>query len=160
MKIQQPQTPFNILLADDDMDDRFFFTKAVKEITFFTNLVTVNNGEQLMEYLLINDAQLPHVLFLDLSMPRKTGFECLAEIKEHSKLKHLPVIMYTTSYTRSIDFEDKLINTLSNMGAKEYIRKPADFEILKQVIHNTLIKVLQESDFEQKKISLHKIATL
>lgn len=148
---EQSKTPFNILLADDDMDDRFFFAKALKEITVSTNLITVNNGEQLMDYLLTNEAQLPHVLFLDLSMPRKTGFECLAEIKENTKLKNLPVVMYTTSYTRSIDFEDNLKKTLSKMGAQDYIRKPDDFEVLKKTIHQALLKVIQEIEFEHQK---------
>ena len=152
MNNNQPHAPFNILLADDDMDDRFFFTKALKELTVATQLVTVNNGEQLMEYLHLNTANLPHVLFLDLSMPRKTGFECLAEIKEHELLKNLPVVMYTTSYTRSLDFEDKLKNTLSKMGAKDYIRKPGDFEILKQVIHEALLKVIAEIELEHKEL--------
>lgn len=151
MIIEQSKTPFNILLADDDMDDRFFFAKALKEITVSTNLITVNNGEQLMDYLLTNEAQLPHVLFLDLSMPRKTGFECLAEIKENTKLKNLPVVMYTTSYTRSIDFEDNLKKTLSKMGAQDYIRKPDDFEVLKKTIHQALLKVIQEIEFEHQK---------
>ncbi len=150
MKSNQPQIPFNILLADDDMDDRLFFAKALKEITVFTNLVTVNNGDELMDYLFKNETQLPHVLFLDLSMPRKTGFECLAEIKENYNLKKLPVVMYTTSYTKSIDFEDNLKSTLHRMGAQNYIRKPGDFKVLKQVIHEALIKVIQETNFEQQ----------
>lgn len=150
MKNNQTKLPFNILLADDDMDDRFFFAKALKEITVSTNLLTVNNGEQLMDYLAANETQLPHVLFLDLSMPRKTGFECLSEIKQNEKLKDLPVVMYTTSFTRSIDFEDNLKKTLNKMGAQAYIRKPGDFEVLKQVIHQALLKVIQEIEFEQQ----------
>jgi CheY-like chemotaxis protein len=117
-------------------------------MTVFTNLVTVNNGEELMDYLFKHETQLPHVLFLDLSMPRKTGFECLAEIKENNNLKKMPVVMYTTSYTKSIDFEDKLKNTLNRMGAHNYIRKPGDFKVLKQVIHEALVKVIQEIDFK------------
>ena len=148
MKINQQGTPLNILLADDDTDDRSFFDKALKEIPIASVLVTVNNGEQLMEYLIENADKLPDVLFLDLSMPRKTGFECLAEIKENEKLKSLPVVMYTTSYTRSIDFEDNLKNTLNRMGAQDYIRKPADFEVLKQVIHEALIKLIEEIEFD------------
>ncbi len=150
MNNNYPNASFNILLADDDMDDRFFFAKALKEITVATQLVTVNNGEELMDYLHVNATNLPHVLFLDLSMPHKTGFECLAEIKENELLKNLPVVMYTTSYTRSLDFEDNLKNTLHKMGAKEYIRKPGDFEVLKQVIHKALLKVIAETETEQQ----------
>jgi CheY-like chemotaxis protein len=138
MNVNQQSLPFNILLADDDLDDRNFFDKALSELTIATTLSTVNNGEELMEYLTENADLLPDVLFLDLSMPRKTGFECLSEIKENEKLKKLPVIMFTTSYTRGYDLEDNLRGTLLRMGAQDYIRKPAGFEELKQVIQQAL----------------------
>ena len=141
MTVDQNNVPLHILLADDDMDDRTFFDKALSEIPITTKLSTVNNGEQLMDWLFGNADRLPDVLFLDLSMPRKTGFECLAEIKENEKLRSLTVIMLTTSFTRGIDLEDNLISTLSKMGAEAYIRKPIEFSVLKQVIHQTLIKV-------------------
>jgi CheY-like chemotaxis protein len=147
MKDNQQHAPLHILLADDDVDDRFFFDKALKEIPIYTDLVTVYNGEQLMKYLGENTDNLPDLLFLDLSMPRKTGFECLSEIKENMKLKDLPVIMFTTSFTRGIDFEENLKNTLYRMGAMDYIRKPGDFKELKQVIHQTLRSVLVKEPF-------------
>jgi len=144
MIANQQHPSLNILLADDDIDDRFFFDKALQEIPLATSLSTVNNGEQLMNYLVENYGNLPDVLFLDLSMPRKTGFECLAEIKENALLKELPVIKFTTSFTRGIDFEENLINTLSRMGAQDYIRKPADFDDLKQVIQRALTGVIEK----------------
>jgi CheY-like chemotaxis protein len=147
MKDNKQHAPLQILLADDDIDDRFFFDKALQEIPIETALVTVYNGEQLMNYLGENTENLPDLLFLDLSMPRKTGFECLSEIKENIKLKDLPVVMFTTSFTRGIDFEDNLKNTLSRMGAMDYIRKPGDFEELKQVIHQALISLLEKEQF-------------
>ena len=144
MKLKQQGTPLNIMLADDDRDDRFFFTKALKEIPIATHLTTVNDGEQLMDYLSENSVHLPDVLFLDLSMPRKTGFECLSEIKENKKLKELPVIMFSTSYTRGIDLEHNLKNTLLKMGAQDYIRKGSDYSHLKQTIHHVLIKEMEK----------------
>jgi CheY-like chemotaxis protein len=137
-------TTLTILLADDDIDDRSFFENALKEIPIRTSLKTVTNGEQLMEYLADHLEDLPDVVFLDLSMPRKTGFECLIEIKEDEKLEHIPVIMFSTSFTHGIDLENNLINTLSKMGALDYIRKPSDFEKLKQIIHQSLIKVIEK----------------
>jgi CheY-like chemotaxis protein len=146
MEVNQQDNPLNILLADDDMDDRFFFEKALKEIDIVSALIIVNNGEQLMEYLLENTDQLPDVLFLDLSMPRKTGFECLAEIKENEKLKALKVIMFTTSFTRGFDLEVNLRSTLLRMGAQDYIRKPAGFEELKQAIEQALSGIPLKKD--------------
>ncbi|MBK7558890.1 MAG: response regulator [Chitinophagaceae bacterium] len=144
MNTNQVQVPLKILLADDDMDDRIFFDKALQEIPVDTTLHTVNNGEELMKYLTENEDRLPDVLFLDLSMPRKTGFECLAEIKENEKLKTLTVIMFTTSFTRGIELEDNLKTTLSRMGAQEYIRKPGDFAEYRTVIQDALTRVKEK----------------
>lgn len=143
MKITQQYVPLNILLADDDIDDRSFFEKAISEMPMPAILKTFNNGEQLMDYLAENATNLPDMLFLDLSMPRKTGFECLAEIKESIILKNIPVVMLTTSYTRGLDLEDNLKTTLLRMGAYDYIRKPIDFEELKTVVHQTLARLTQ-----------------
>lgn len=145
MKVNQPNISLHILLADDDMDDRNFFDKALKEIPVPTTLTIVNNGEELMKWLFENENQLPDVLFLDLSMPRKTGFECLAEIKENEKLKELTVIMLTTSFTRGIDLEDNLKTTLIKMGAASYIRKPVQFSELIRAIHEVLITMEEKA---------------
>ncbi len=146
MKNNSQSIPINILLADDDLDDRNFFEKALSELPVAVTLSTVNNGEQLMEYLLENADQLPDVLFLDLSMPRKTGFECLAEIKENEKLNNLTVIMFTTSFTRGAELEENLKSTLIKMGAADYIRKPGDFNELKMVIQQTLDYIITKND--------------
>lgn len=133
--------PLKILLADDDADDRFLFTKALTEISIPTHLHTVHDGEQLMNYLHENSDNLPDITFLDLSMPRKTGFECLTEITESIKLKDLLVVVFTTSLPKNIQFEQSLIKMLSNIGAQEYIRKPGNFKQLKQIILRKLIKL-------------------
>lgn len=128
----------NILLADDDIDDRIFFNKAIKEIPISTHLTTVHDGEELMKYLEKNLKNLPDILFLDLSMPRKNGFECLYEIKENEKLKHMPVVMFSTSFQNSNNYEQRIIETLKRIGAQDYIRKPSGFAMLKDAIHNIL----------------------
>src|ERR1035437_1105930 len=93
MKFKQ----LNVLLADDDKDDRFFFKMALKEVTIPTQLETVTDGEILMDYLAENADRLPDVLFLDHNMPRKNGAECLLEIKLIPELKALPIVIYSTS---------------------------------------------------------------
>ena len=122
----------NILLADDDQDDCYFFDKALMELSVSSHLTIVNDGEQLMQLLLNETVELPDVLFLDINMPRKTGTDCLAEIKQHERLKDLPVVMFSTS-----NAWDK-INMLFKTGANVYIHKPNDFTQLKQVIHHAL----------------------
>jgi CheY-like chemotaxis protein len=141
MTTESAMITHHIILADDDIDDRFFFEKALKEIPIPNRLTTVRDGEELMNYLHANPNQLPDVLFLDLSMPRKTGFECLTEIKEDEKLKHIPVIMLSTSFPRDNKYEQNIINMLYTIGAMDYIRKPGDYQKLKEVIQTALIKV-------------------
>ena len=134
----------NILFADDDKDDRFLFEQALKGIPIDTHLTTVFDGEQLMKYLSEHYEELPDLLFLDLSMPRKSGLECLSEIKKDEKLKGLPVVLFSTSFSKDSKYEDTLKNNISEIGAYDYIRKPADFEELKKVIHTTLIKAVEK----------------
>ncbi|NWJ50663.1 MAG: response regulator [Bacteroidetes bacterium] len=136
--------PINILLAEDDPDDRFFFTKALNEIPIATQLTIVRDGEELMEYLFANLNNLPTILFLDLSMPRKTGFECLTEIKEDPKLKDLTVVMISTSFQRDLQYEKNMIKMLYDIGAEDYIRKPNDFILLKNIIHNTITNTIEK----------------
>jgi CheY-like chemotaxis protein len=131
----------DILLADDDRDDRFLFQEALNELPVKSTLKTVHDGEQLMEYLEQNSKNLPDVLFLDLNMPRKNGFECLSEIKLNDDLKDLPVIMFSTSFPRDVNYEEDMIKMLYKIGAHDYIRKPANFDELKEVIQNSLSKV-------------------
>ena len=128
----------NLLLADDDEDDGLFFEEALKELPLSVNLTTVNNGELLIQYLTSNLSSLPAVLFLDLNMPRKNGFECLVEIKSHEKLKLLPVVIYSTS------FSPDTVNLLYSEGAHYYIRKPAEFSKLKKVIFDAITLTLQK----------------
>jgi CheY-like chemotaxis protein len=150
----EEKAPLKILLADDDEDDRSFFAKALKELPIATHLLTVDDGEELMEYLLENSEHLPDVLFLDLNMPRKNGFECLSEIKQNKKLNEFPVIMFSTSYPRDKNYEQDMINMLFRIGALDYIRKPDDFAQLKQVIHQALLMVTENlSKNKQPKIS-------
>jgi len=128
----------NILLADDDTDDCSFFEKALGEIPISSNLAIVHDGEQLMSYLFRNSANLPDILYLDLSMPRKNGFECLTEINENIELKDLIVVVFTTSFPQNMVYEENMISLLLKIGARDYIRKSGDLEQLKKSIHKTL----------------------
>ena len=124
--------PLNVLLADDDTDDCMFFKQALDQLSPSSHLTTVHDGNQLMNHLTENSEHLPHVLFLDINMPRKNGLECLSEIKQNKKLEDLPVVMFSTSN------EWDTINMLFKSGAHVYIHKPSDFAQLKQVIHHAL----------------------
>ena len=82
---------FRILLADDDEGDRLLFKEAFEELKIKHTVQTVNNGMQLMEYLTKKNAILPHLIFLDLNMPRKNGLECLKEIRSNDTFKKISI---------------------------------------------------------------------
>ena len=122
----------NIFLVDDDPDDRLFFKEAIAEIKADINLNIVNNGEALMNLLLKPDAILPNIIFLDLNMPSKNGFECLEEIKSDKRLMDIIVIIYSTSSSNTE------INETYKKGANLYIRKPINFSELKEMLTRIL----------------------
>lgn len=122
----------NIFLADDDEDDRSLFKLAFDETKLNSNLSLFKSGNELMDYLNRDDLKLPHILFLDLNMPGKTGAQCLAEIKANPKFRNMSIAIYSTSNSEK-DIED----TLSG-GANIYIHKPNDFQKLKQIIKHVL----------------------
>lgn len=131
--------PINILLADDDDDDCLFFKEALDELPMATQLTTVNDGNELMQ--LLNKTQaLPHVLFLDLNMPLKNGYECLSEIKTNPILSTLPVIIFSTSFDKDSVYQ------LREYGAHYYIRKPGVFSELKTVIYSAL-STIEKNNF-------------
>jgi CheY-like chemotaxis protein len=122
----------NIILADDDADDRLFFTEAFDELKITTRVKTFNDGVELMDYLNTEEAIFPNVLFLDLNMPRKSGLECLNEIKKSEKFNDIAIAIYSTSASEE-DIEKTFI-----MGANIYIKKPSDFKVLKKILQEVV----------------------
>lgn len=118
----------HIILADDDEDDRLFFTDAFDELKINTKIQTYNDGAELMDYLNDEKAILPEILFLDLNMPKKNGIECLKEIKANPKFSNIAVAIYSTSSS-----EEHIEETFVT-GANIYIKKPSDFNVLKKVL--------------------------
>ncbi|MEP5255444.1 MAG: response regulator [Winogradskyella arenosi] len=117
----------NIALADDDEDDRFFFTEAFEELKIKNRVSTYKDGIELMAHLEATDL-LPDLLFLDLNMPKKSGIECLKDIKANAKFSDIVIAIYSTSSSEE-DVEKTFV-----LGANIYIKKPNDFEKLKKVL--------------------------
>ncbi|MGB0985821.1 MAG: response regulator [Pseudoalteromonas spongiae] len=125
----------NILMADDDEDDRLLTQDALEESRVINNLYFVNDGVELLAYLNnqapFEDKQKyprPNIILLDLNMPRMDGREALKLIKENAALRSIPVIILTTSKQE----EDKLRGY--DLGAASYITKPVTFEGLVELM--------------------------
>ncbi len=128
-------SPRLILMAEDDADDRLLVKDALSECGLGNELRFVEDGEDLMDYLLqrgkhtgSDTAPRPGLILLDLNMPRKDGREVLREIRAHPDLRRIPVIAFTTSKA------DTDIGALYDLGANSFICKPVAFDALVNVM--------------------------
>ncbi len=131
--------PIEIYLADDDEDDCLLFKNVLEEQSLAVTLTTVNNGKVLMEKLMLRSRSLPDILFLDLNMPFKDGFECIIDIKQNSALKYLPVVVLTGYYNTEIEKQ-----TVES-GALYYMQKPIEFELLKRYVNKSLALCMENA---------------
>jgi CheY-like chemotaxis protein len=128
---------FTILMVDDDPDDLILIREAFDENRFEGEIQSVNDGEELLDYLNNRGKYInrelypkPDLILLDLNMPRKDGREALAEIKADPNLKILPIIVLTTSNST-----EDIIRSY-NLGANSYIIKPMTFNALAKTVGN------------------------
>ena len=126
------------MIIDDDADDRMFFKEALKEMLPSSVCLEANGGIAALE-VLHNAEQLPDFIFLDINMPRMGGRECLKELKKNAKLKSIPVIMYSTSFT------EESINEFYKLGASSYLNKPTDMNKLPEQILEAIRRPLKLS---------------
>ncbi|WP_295125897.1 response regulator [uncultured Chitinophaga sp.] len=118
-----------ILIADDDVDDREMIKAAFDESGLVYPLCFVENGEELVQFLkrkgkYADDLKypFPHIVLLDLNMPKKDGREALKEIKTDSELRTLPVVVLTTST------EENDILKSYELGVNSYVIKPVTYK--------------------------------
>lgn len=129
----------NILLTDDDEADCRLFKEALEELPITAQLTILHDGEQLMDYLTNHVHDLPDVLFLDLNMPRKSGYVALGLIKRDNELLDLPVIIFST-----VSEENKVTQVFRD-AAHYYLRKPSEFSELKKLIYEALTLISQKN---------------
>lgn len=121
-----------ILYVDDDADDRQIFQEAVRSLDGQHTCVTACDGLDALSYLSLHEA--PDIIFMDLNMPLMDGKTCLVEIRNSKAIRHLPVIIFTTSNHPG----DK--KQCKELGATDYLLKPVSFihmrEILRAIFQN------------------------
>src|ERR1044072_8474795 len=123
-----------ILIAEDDADDRFLLQAAFEENGFTDKLHFVENGVEVLDYLQSladsNATNFPRFILLDLNMPKKDGREVLKELKQHTQLKNIPVVIFSTTNN------EQEMRRCYELGANSYITKPNNFEHLLKIVAN------------------------
>src|SRR5437016_7036542 len=112
-----------IVMAEDDADDRLLVKDAMAECHLEADLRFVENGEELLDYLLrrgkhFSNSPRPGLILLDLNMPKMDGREALKVIKADADLRRIPVVVLTTSRA------DTDIDGIYELGANSFISKP------------------------------------
>ena len=125
----------NILIVDDDEDDRDLFCDAVNVVDPEINCIMARNGEEALTALKADHFPKPNLIFLDLNMPRVNGVQFLREIKKQPTLHRIPVIIYTTSKLK----EDRDITR--KLGAVHFITKPSSLRELCDEIEVAISKI-------------------
>ena len=127
--MKSPNEISHILLVDDDRDDCELFGEALHEFAPHIKLSCLTDNSELLSFI---DKINPELIFLDVNMPRKNGYECLDEIKQSQNCNSIPVIMYSiTGRTEDVDNAYKI-------GAALFLRKPPSYsslvESLKEIV--------------------------
>lgn len=130
--VRQHNEPVHVLLADDDADDRELFTEVLDDSGIKVKLDCAVDGKNLIDILMSPGARTPNVIFLDLNMPNKNGRECLDFIRRSEKLKHIPVVIYSTSSSQK-DIDDTF-----EKGANLYVTKPSSYNELLATVRSVL----------------------
>lgn len=108
---------------DDDEDDRLFFVEAMNQIFPGADLRLFENGANFIEQMLndVSEDIFPKLIFLDLNMPVMNGYECLSEIRKHTILSKVPVVVYSTSMSEN----DR--DRVNRLGASQFLIKEVSF---------------------------------
>jgi CheY-like chemotaxis protein len=133
--MRHSRVPIAILMADDDADDRLMAQEALEEARLANELRFVTDGEELLDYLHrrgpyaeAGAAPAPGLILLDLNMPKKDGRQALKELKADPALRHIPVVVLTTSKA-----EEDILRTY-DLGVNSFITKPVMFESLVDIM--------------------------
>lgn len=121
----------NILLAEDDEEDVLLFNTVLSELNQRI-IVTVAADGVLLMALLKQATPLPEMIFLDLNMPRKNGFECLREIKANEKWNSIKIVILSTSS------QPQQIENAYKGGADLYLAKPVSYTQFKIMMEKCL----------------------
>lgn len=116
-----------ILVIEDNENDQFLIMRSIRKHNIANDIRVVSDGREALDYLQHkgkyekSDHNMPHLILLDLKLPKISGLDVLKEIRKHPKTELTPVIILTSSD------EEKDIISSYKLGANSYVKKPIDF---------------------------------
>jgi CheY-like chemotaxis protein len=124
----------NILLVDDDEDDRQIFTEIVCDVDTEAIVEYAENGLEMIAQLdKMPDDELPDMIILDQNMPRMTGKESLIFLKESPRFQQIPTIVYSTYQVK--DFYQECLE----LGAQDVVAKPDTIQAYREMVEQFLV---------------------
>jgi DNA-binding response OmpR family regulator len=119
-----------IVLVEDNPDDQALTLRALKKQNIANEIVVLQDGVEALDFLLDPDKPVPHLILLDLKLPKVDGLQVLQRLREHPRTALLPVVVLTSSD------EDRDVIEGYRLGANSYIRKPVDFNQFSEAVRN------------------------
>ena len=121
----------NVVLAEDDEEDVLLFNTVLSELNKEIIVSVATDGNELITFLK-QATTLPEMIFLDLNMPYKNGFECLTEIRGNEKWNNIKIVILSTSS------QPQQIETAYKGGADLYLAKPVSYTQFKNMLEKCL----------------------
>ncbi|SFF09972.1 Response regulator receiver domain-containing protein [Chitinophaga sp. CF118] len=138
---------YNILLADDDLEDQEILQEAIQESKPFASLRCVCNGLQMVDYLeQTADSMLPHLLILDYKMPFLNGVEVLQILLENPRYTHIPKVVWSTSS------QPEHIKLCMKAGAIRYFTKPNSGQELNKLV-SEIFEICDKQEYTSHKVN-------
>ncbi|MCA9817756.1 MAG: response regulator [Cyanobacteriota/Melainabacteria group bacterium] len=144
----ESESPIKILLVEDNPADVFMFKRCIKKSSLDTAVTVIDSGSRAEEYLksLTTESSESHpdIVFLDLNLPGRTGHELLKDIKSNEMLRHIPVIILTTSAN------PKDVRKSFGEFSNSFLTKPVDPVEYEKAIHDVLLYWFSVSSIPSK----------
>lgn len=129
--------PLTVLLVEDNPDHAELVLRTMEDCSVANRIVHLEDGEEALDYLYARGAYtdrlqhpLPHLMLLDLRLPKVSGLEVLKQVKEDANLRALPVVILTTSDA------DRDVALAYEYHANSYLTKPVNFEDFSRMLKN------------------------
>ena len=119
-----------IVLVEDNPDDEVLTRRALKKQNIANEIVVVRDGVEALEFLLAPDKPVPHLVLMDLKLPKVDGLQVLQRLRNEPRTRFLPVVVLTSSD------EDRDVIDGYRLGANSYIRKPVDFNQFSEAVRH------------------------